>query len=206
MRHFVPVLKLGSSLPAQTRLEDKLGGLPWGLPASRWPMCATCGEPQTLLAQLRHHAERLDLGKEGRVLILFQCNHDPGMCETWSGGSGANACLILEAEELGHGLTPVPTADTTVEPEVRVVDWREGVDDESEPAMETKLGGIPSWIQGDDEGPAKPWRWIAQLDSTHQLDDGSSCDAANYGDGGIAYIYVNTASDQPQGFMFWQCG
>jgi uncharacterized protein YwqG len=206
MKHFVPVLKRAAALPAQIEIEEKFGGLPWGLPANRWPTCRSCGKPQTMIAQLRHHAERLDLGKDGRILFVFQCNHDAGSCETWAGESGANACLVLEAEELGSGLTAISTANVAIETEVRVLGWQEGIDDESEPEMVTKLGGIPSWVQGDDEGPTKPWRWVGQFDSTHRLEDGSSCAAANYGDLGIAYIYINTAGDLPKGFMFWQCG
>jgi len=205
MRHFAPVLKLGSALPAQVAIEEKFGGLPWGLSADRWPTCRECSKPQTLLAQLRHHPERLDLGKDGRVLFVFQCNHDPGMCETWAGQSGANACFILDENELGTGLTAAPTPQTTVETEARVVAWQEGVDNDSDPEMRTKLGGIPSWIQGDNEGPKEPWRWVGQFDSTHTLHDGSVCDAANYGDGGIAYIYIKDGG-RPEGFMFWQCG
>jgi hypothetical protein len=206
MPFFTPILRRGDQLPPQLQLEDKFGGLPWGLPADRWPMCRACGKPQSMICQLQHDAQRLDLGQRGRVLLVFQCNHDPGACETWAAASGANACLVLDASELGTGPSPLPTADTTVETEARVVGWTEGEDDANEPEMVTKLGGAPSWIQGDDEGPTEPWRWIAQLDSTHRFEDGSACDAANYGDLGMAYLYVNTAGDKPAGIMFWQCG
>ena len=34
---------------------------------------------------------------------------DPGVCETWAGESGANACLILEGAEARGGPTPAPS-------------------------------------------------------------------------------------------------
>jgi hypothetical protein len=127
------------------------------------------------------------------------------MCETWSATSGANACLVLDESELASGLTPLPSTTTFIEEEARVVGWREGDDAGDEPGMITKLGGVPSWIQGENEGPAKPWRWVAQFDCQHRLDDGSRCDAANYGDAGMAYVYVNAAEGKPVALMFWQC-
>lgn len=201
-----PLLRRGDQMPDQTGFVDKFGGLPWGLPPDRWPLCHACRKPMILLAQVAHHTGRLELGRDGRTLHVFQCNHDPGMCETWTAASGANACLILEAEHLVSGLTPLPTPDTSVETEVRVVGWTEGDEDAEEPAMATKFGGLPSWIQGDDEGPAAPWRWVAQFDWQHRLEDGTLCDAANYGDAGMAYIFVNTAAATPEAVMFWQCG
>jgi hypothetical protein len=82
MRFFAPVLKLGTNMESQVQLEEKFGGLPWGLPANRWPNCRESGKPQSMIAQLKHHSEPLDLGKDGRVMFVFQCNHDPGGCET----------------------------------------------------------------------------------------------------------------------------
>src|SRR5262245_15947067 len=99
MLNFIPDLQLGSLLPPQRGLEDKFGGLPWGLRTDLWPMCRHCGRPQSLLAQLSHDDQRLDLGRDGRVLFVFQCCHppwkrDPRECESWSSAAGANACLI----------------------------------------------------------------------------------------------------------------
>src|SRR5450830_1027219 len=100
MRYFVPVPRISTELAQQTRPEDKFGGLPWGLPPQSWPTCVECGASQSLLAQFVHHPVRLDLGREGRLLSVFQCNADPGMCASWERNSGANACLITEPEDL----------------------------------------------------------------------------------------------------------
>ena len=188
MRYFVPVLRLSGELPPQSLPQDKLGGLPWGLNPSRWPKCRDCGKSQSLLAQFVHDSTRLDLGRKGRVLSVFQCNHDPGMCSTWEGGSGANSCFVTEPEDLVAGLTPLPSDSPPIEIDARIVEWIERDDGLSEEqavrffseveffqlaeseiikaTTSTKLGGVPHWIQSPDEAPKDGWRFIGQLDST----------------------------------------
>jgi len=191
MRYFVPILRLSTELPPQSSPADKLGGIPWGIPERLWPVCRECGKSQSLLAQFVHHPTRLDLGKVGRVLSVFQCNHDPGMCATWEGGSGANACFVTEPECLLAGLTALPEDSPQVEIEARIVDWSERDDGvvediatkffssselyelpESEavkPTWSTRLGGVPRWVQSPDEAPGDGWRFIGQLDSTYSF-------------------------------------
>lgn len=126
MRYYVPELALGRLLPTQTTLEDKFGGLPWGLPPERWPLCRECGKPLTHLAQLSHHPERLDLGREGRSVLVFECYHNPGLCETWSAESGANAVLFLDPKGSVGGLAVPPESErtkTAVGLEARVLSW-----------------------------------------------------------------------------------
>lgn len=227
--------------------QDKLGGLPFGLPAVRWPTCKDCGKPQSLLAQFTHNPERLNLGRPGRVLSVFQCNHDPGMCSTWEGGSGANACVITEPEESTDSLTPAPSRDTPIEREVLVVEWQEQ-DDGLEPEEAsrffngdsyfelprlktelvpsgTRLGGVPYWVQSPDEAPGSPWQFVGQLDCTYSFLrpprasvegiyadpegwEGRThwCEGPNFGDGGIAYLFINRQTEPPSGWFFWQCG
>ena len=229
MPYFVPVLRLSSELPRQSAPQDKLGGLPWGLRPSLWPTCKECGKSQSLLAQFVHDSPRLDLGRAGRVLSVFQCNHDPGMCSTWEGGSGANACVVTQPEEMEPGLSSLPADSPQVEREARVVEWRERDDEFPETGTggittSTRLGGVPFWIQNPDEAP-DGWRFIGQLDSTYSflsaptvgaagvtLDsehwEGRShyCEGPNFGDGGIAYLFLRNTPTAPEGWLFWQCG
>ena len=246
MRYFVPILRLSEELPAQSSPQDKLGGLPWGLPPCLWPICQDCGKSQSLLAQFVHDPVHLDLGRSGRVLSVFQCNHDPGMCSTWEGGSGANACFVTEPEDLIAGLTPLPFDSPLVEREARIVEWLDrddGITDaravhffsetEFSPLPEseivkvttsTKLGGVPFWIQSPDEAPQGGWRFIGQLDSTYSFLhapaisvsgvvqdpeqwEGRShyCQGPNFGDGGIAYLFLRNTPTGPEGWFFWQC-
>jgi hypothetical protein len=191
MRYFLPDIRLATEMPEQTHLEDKLGGLPWGLREGRWPHCSDCGRSQSFLAQFVHHADRLDLGREGRVLFIFQCNHDPGMCSTWEGGSGASTCFVLQPEELIDGLTPLPADDPPTEREARIVHWLENDDgitpsqsgafySNSEflklpeevtcrPVGVTRLGSVPLWVQSADEGPKDGWYFVGQIDGLYSF-------------------------------------
>jgi len=160
-----------------------------GIPAARWPVCAQCGHSQSLLAQFVHHNQRLDLGREGEMLFIFHCNHDPGMCSTWEGGSGANACFVLEPEDLVNGISPIPDEKPLTETEVLNIEWiakDDGVPAEYVPAFFaeseyhelpeeivvraaqiTRLGGVPSWLQRADEAPKNDWRFVFQLDNVY---------------------------------------
>jgi hypothetical protein len=248
MRYYVPDIRVAADVPAgASQPVDQFGGLPWGLATNLWPKCSDCGKSQSLVAQLVHDPSRLDLGRDGRVLYVFQCNHDPGMCSTWQGGSGANACFVVEREKLTAGLAVIPTDKPPIDNEVRVIRWLERNDgvpsssfdfffDETAylalPEAErtsvppcTKLGGVPYWIQSASEAPKAPWHFIGQLDSMHSflsppneqvswvnLDEerweGRTHYAAgpNFGDGGIAYLFLKQTGSVPIGWFFWQCG
>ena len=247
MRYFRPILEPAELLARQIAHEDKLGGLPFGLPSDRWPTCADCGKPQSLLAQFAHHTNRMDLGRPGRVLHVVQCNHDPGMCRTWEGGSGANACIITEPEESTGELVVAPSPDTYIEREARIVGWQDEDDGLSPQDAErfsnadaylelprlktelvpwgTHLGGVPHWVQSPDEAPGPPWRFVGQLDSTYsflrppraavkgiyadrEAWEGRThyCEGPNFGDGGIAYLFIQQQGQKALGWFFWQCG
>jgi len=191
LKYYIPDIRISEDLEKQCSIEDKYGGLPWGLDSSRWPTCNECQKSQSFLAQLMHNPERVDLGKEGRVLFVFQCNHDPGMCSTWEGGSGANACFIVEPEEIIKGFSQLPEDSPIIENEVRVAAWLEredGIPDSSASSFfeedlfyslpenligkvttGTKIGSVPEWIQSPSEAPGDGWQFLGQLDSTHSF-------------------------------------
>ncbi|MCI0685401.1 MAG: hypothetical protein L0Y71_25150 [Gemmataceae bacterium] len=233
MKYFEPELTPDDDLPAQSSLQDQFGGLPWGLPPERWPLCASCGGPQSLLAQLRHHRERLDLGNEGRVLFVFACNDDSSRCPTRDRNSGASCCLVAEQGELAQGCTLPPLAQAfpqrrldrwlgeQVHPAWRVVRWYEredgipesypgsfglnpdvpdGYDEKeyegywSEVSQQTRLGGVPFWIQRPEPPPES--RFVGQIDS-------NCCQA--FGDNGIGYIFLSGPASAPRGWFLWQC-
>jgi hypothetical protein len=163
MKFFTPDLALGVLLPAQGGLEDKLGGIPWGLPRSSWPRCRSCKAPQVLLAQLVHHAERLDLGAVGRVVFVFQCA-DQERCATADGASGANAVVVVDAADLEHGPTRLPHPEMEVVTEARVLKWKEHEVEDGETNDEgTAVGGAPCWLQRDDTPEGRGWRFLFQI-------------------------------------------
>ncbi len=191
MLYYVPEIDTVQPSKSAADSVEKLGGLPYGLHASLWPHCKDCGRPQSFLAQFSHDAARLDLGREGRHLFIFQCNHDPGMCSTWEWGSGANACVVVEPENFtASGSTPLPSADVPVELEVWIREWLprdDGLDSElrtrffnddeyfaldadtrGAATQETKLGSIPFWIQAPNEAP-EGYEFAGQLDSFYSF-------------------------------------
>jgi len=247
--YFVPDIRCAEELGTQTAIQDKFGGLPWGLPNSRWPLCKDCGKPQSLLAQLGHDRDRLNLGRDGRVLFIFQCAHDPGLCATWDGHSGANACFVCEPEDLMEGTTSAPRDANLPDHEVRVVGWERRMDlvsadvvpaffDErrmnalpdavrESVTFSTRAGGVPQWKQSPAEAPNRSagWRFAAQLDSSYSFlraptvpvdwvsidDEGYEgrthiAQGPNFGDGGLAYVFLRDTGSLPEGFVFWQCG
>lgn len=179
--------------------------------------------------------------------MIFQCNQDPGMCATWEAFSGANACLVVEPEDLGDAETSVPADQPLIENCALVTQWHARTDPVSEdladqffvdatylrldPSLRaqvtwsTRLGGVPSWIQSPDEGPGTEWRFVGQLDSTYsflqppdpnpswvapdpEAYEGRTHLAAgpNFGDGGLAYLFLREGEQRPDVAMFWQCG
>jgi hypothetical protein len=246
MRYFVPDICPAPEAPPEKTAKDKFGGMPFGLAQDKWPRCGDCGKSQSLLAQLNHDHVRLDLGRVGRILFVYQCNHHPGMCATWDARSGANTCVIVEPEELGHRPTEPPHDRPTVEHEVRVLGWIEkddGVPTSLAPAFfashsldqlsddvrrritwATRLGGVPRWLQGPEDGTGPDWQFAGQFDSTHsflrppklrhgwisedseRFEDRTHVGAGpNFGDGGIAYLFLHRGG-MPRGCLLWQCG
>jgi hypothetical protein len=108
------------------------------------------------------------------------------MCSSWEGGAGANACFVLEPEELHTALTTLPADGPPIGRDVRIERWLEMNDGISEsealafftdrgfydlsketirrPAQVTRLGSVPSWVQSPHDGPGDGWRFIGQLD------------------------------------------
>ena len=238
----------GSQLSFQLNVAGgQFGGIPSVLPADLWPRCRGCGKSQSMLAQFLHHPVRLDLGRDGRVLFVFQCNHDPGRCLTWEGGSGANACFVVEPEDLRSELSALPADHPAVEHETRVVGWLErddGLPDSPAPAFfdeaeyqslaegirsrvtwSTRLGGVPHGFKVlPKREPSAGWRFVGQLDSTYSFlvpavvevswvspdakrSEGRThvAQGPNFGDVGIAYLFLRPGPPVPKGWFFWQC-
>lgn len=97
-------------------------------------------------------------------------------------------------------------------------------EESAKPTWSTRLGGVPRWIQSPDEAP-QGWRFVGQLDSTYSFLQAPStdapgvfedterwegrshyCEGPNFGDGGIAYLFVREGGTTPEGWFFWQCG
>jgi hypothetical protein len=233
MRYFIPDLRLAEELPPQTALQDKLGGLPWGLRAELWPTCRDCEKSQSLLAQLVHDPVRLDLGRAGRVLSIFQCNHNPGECLTYQGGSGANASFIIEPEDLFPGLAALPEDAPKIEREARIVEWLEkddGITESEaalfwsrktlltlpaeivEPPQLTKLGSVPAWVQNPEDAPKGDWRFLGQLSMIYHflqppaINAADICEDTKRYEGHSHYCEGPDFGDLGIGYIFMRAG
>lgn len=142
--NLAPVFELGIFLKNRSGKEDKLGGIPYGFPVQKWPKCASCGRHQDYIGQF-HSSNLMNLGKDGNTLYLFQCQN-AGSCFTWDYSSGANAAIIIEANECTGHPTELP-AGVEVEPEGIIVGWEEVTPD----AWKSYAGPAPSY--GDNHVP-----------------------------------------------------
>jgi len=230
MRFYIPKLLLATALPRQTAPQDKFGGLPWGLPPERWPICAGCGGYQSLLAQLGSDVQHFDLGPGSSGLLIFQCENGRG-CATFNPESGCNAVLFLAPGEEGSWFTPSPNDNLSIVPEARIVGWVESEDritpaeaeafmsheaffDLDEDLVEsvspvTRMGSVPAWIQSPQRPEGTGWRFMFQLDCEYVLSSDPQgvgvLEAMNFGDSGRGYLFLRTAGSHPEGRFLWQC-
>jgi hypothetical protein len=86
---------------------------------------------------------------------------------------------------------------------------------------DTRLGGVPAWEQSATEGPEQPWTFVGQIASRQPMQSpppgfvdqhplwiatGWHLRGPNFGDDGIAYLFLDRSSDPPAACYFWQCG
>lgn len=176
------------------------GGVPYGLPAERWPVCAQCGVVMTPLLCLEP-GPWLPRVPEDHVALVFKCE-DEGICDFWDGESGANACLLVSRAELAAQplLLPADVVDgrTRLLPQVWVGAWEpsdDGLTAEQSEALDdpvrfwdlpeaiqfshgfqtarlTKAGGAPYWTgNGPDDDPPRPRHLLFQIDSAIMVSD-----------------------------------
>jgi hypothetical protein len=162
--HIPKFVFAGTSDAKQKDSTIKFGGLPVGLSVERWPICRECEVPMSFLFQMKHHADRLPLGKEGRVLYLFQCENG-GSCSTWEADGGCNQVLIQESDAWKEEpLSDLPHNKTTLLPDLAVRDWETiEVKDQEEHSYWTHFGGSPIWIQSSEDLGAG-YDFVGQLD------------------------------------------
>ena len=182
------------------------------------PKCRECGHPMNFLIQLR-----LPPDEDGgyRAALVFMCENNPGMCQSWEPASGANAVLLLrelssiapagEAEYPPFQIVWVEHPEFTVDPNERPEGSDEAVADAEWNAFVDKFGwnkrgGYPVWVQNPEEPLCPtcggPTEFIAQFYSmlTANL-------MVNFGDVGVGYLFLceKRCSDRGGAFL-WQCG
>jgi predicted DNA-binding WGR domain protein len=181
---------------------DQVGGAPLGVDAATWPACRDCGHPMQHVLLVGRHEERLPL-KEHAAMAVFACNGErsKGACRTWEADLGCNRVLLLASLDAPRLASPPQSADgkQPLAPIAqRHVRYRREIEDGEEPLPDTKVGGLPAWVQ-DEESVAcdtcqAPMRYVAQIDE--RLDR-----SLNFG-GGAAYVFLCPAEHQAK--LLWQ--
>ena len=193
--------------------DATVGGKPLAGAGTRWPCCSSCNSPMQFLAQLPLASLDEAKGHRDQVLLLFQCQSDPGMCDEWDPNAGGNTALLVE--EADRVQMPVPKGETLLPGESRLrllqylpVQSQRTDDDNYCEAVDApgsqvvgKLGGVPLWIQADETPSCEcgaPMTFVAQLEER-------GGGHINFGDCGTGYAFVCQSCRDSAKFL-WQCG
>jgi len=174
--------------------KTKFGGQPNWLEKPEWPISPELEEPMRFIAQI-------SLGDvfpehEGKMAYIFMTEDDDEYIDgTWEPDGGENSVIIQPkgtcssaTEELSAGPSRDEFGVEVVKTEMEQVEL-EG----------SHLGGAPEFMQGDEyPEPKAEWKFLAQLDSC------SLPFEINFGDAGIAYVFINQSASE--GKFLWQCG
>lgn len=144
-----------------------------------------------------------------RVAYLFMTDEENGdyVDGTWEPNGGENA-VILQPGETKHPTTSTPSGPTLYQ----MVDGQDGRqklpveftveltpedDDGNGSPEESKLGGIPAFLQNEEYPFEESSTLVLQLDAC------SAPFEVNFGDGGVGYLFLNQSADQAR--FLWQC-
>ncbi|MBD0742862.1 hypothetical protein [Streptomyces sp. CBMA152] len=205
-------------------LVTRTGGVPLAPAGTAWPSCAECDGPMQFLTQILLDGQGRPITQDGtsadRVMAIFMCQNDPGMCEEWSPTAGGNQALLftsdglqpLPAPELEPGededvlhlgavnavaLAPFPSADYGSARE----EWA-GLGDNDLSNVLGQLGGEPDWLQHP-ETPTCP-ACTHPMDFVAQFEEGPDhTTAMNFGGCGSAYAF--SCAPCVRAAFLWQC-
>jgi hypothetical protein len=185
-----------------------IGGQALGSKEMAWPLCASCSTPMQFIAQLPVDTLKVFSRPRAQHLLVFMCQADPGMCDDFAPDSGGNAAFLVDTSALISLVTP---AEAPPLPGCSVLEFVESdaVADgeaysllvEDDRSILGKVGGRPSWIQGDETPTCscgQVMTFVAQLE-----DRGGG--GINFGDVGTGYIFGCDACTNQAKFL-WQCG
>lgn len=163
-----------------TTATFKLGGNPVFLSHLERPICKQCGQDMDFLAQIPLRSP-LPFSTRYAIAYVFMC---PGKfdtsgwleCETWRPFEGANAVSLQD--DRGQRVVPqkfprYPDYHTTLvkssEPDIDMGDHTIADEIEELVSSQTKLGGVPYWLQSN-ETPncpicGKSMQFVAQINA-----------------------------------------
>lgn len=199
---------------AETPIREavtKFGGQPVWIETPAWPLSAETGRPMRFIAQIA-----LDPALFGdvpaRMAYLFMTDDEEWVDGTYEPEGGENA-LILQPGDFAGPTTNQPEGPTLFRiverpgedgrvPEACefAVSLVRGGDEPGQPEPEgypNQVGGIPTFLQGEEYPRGGPWRLLLQLDSSNVPFE------VNFGDAGVGYAFVSR--DGTVGRFLWQC-
>lgn len=188
----------------------KFGGQPVWIDGCQWPISKELDEPMTFIGQIKLEAE-LFPEHAGKMAYLFMTD---GEVDTWEPDCGENAVIIQPNGHYDGKVSVIQEGQSYSEPhsvnleigfdpasrdgdsydKYSEDDWDEYRDE----ITGTKLAGTPGYIQYKElPDENQPWTFLLQLDSMDVPFE------INFGDAGVAYVYIN--QDGTIGKMLWQC-
>lgn len=192
----------------------KAGGEPEPVGTLRWPACAMCGTPMRFLFQLPHVPGKVDLSPFAAVYV-FQCENPDTVCYRAMPDDGANAAVpvragppTIEGERpkglaynpwsLGFAPAEEDTATLSLDVNEATSEQLKALDRAQEQAPESKVGGVPVWLNGDAVPTCcgEPARFVAQLSAMPF--------GLEFGDNGRGYLF--RCQHQPEHFRFLSQG
>jgi hypothetical protein len=189
----VQLLMVEQAASAGPSPDTLFGGAPSVGEDFTWPTCASCSGNMRFLGQIR----RPDAS---RLLLIFMCENDPGMCDDWDAEGGGNAVVAVVAD--GLHLAAIPAEGEVERPrygarvEIMKADgydkarglWVEQNPERRGREVLGQIGGTPGWLQADETpscaGCDTPMTFVAQLEQgpDHRTE-------MNFGGGGCGYVF-----------------
>jgi uncharacterized protein YwqG len=206
---------------AETPIREavtKFGGQPAWIEEPRWPVSRETGRPMRFMGQVALDP-RLFGSMPARMAYLFMTDEEEFVDGTYEPDGGENAIVLQPGEFAGpamamaqgptlYRMVESPGSDRLVpepcefaatlaygeDPELQTAESEE---DEELDGYENKVGGTPTFLQGEEYPQGGPWRLLLQLDS------GSVPFYVNFGDVGVGYAFI--AQDGTTAKFMWQC-
>ncbi len=203
----------------------RFGGQPHWVTTPQWPLSRLTEKPMQFIGQIRLDPP-LFMGGAGRMAYLFMSGDDEYVDSTWEPEGGENALviqpglydgpsaplvtgptlyrLVEQPEQNHHAREPVEfgiESHLVQEPDYQSPEEREGWTPAAYEAYAqalggNKIGGAPSFLQGDEFPPGATWRLVLQLDSA------AVPFFVNFGDAGVGYAFIDES--ERLGRFLWQ--
>jgi hypothetical protein len=158
---------------------------------------------------------QLRIPETPKLVLLFMCQNDPGLCDEWEADGGGNCAIVVPTEKLAEVKAPDGgvTVRNTKYGARQVTSSLDNYDAAREAWIKEsgrkgsdvlgQLLGTPAWIQADEspkcDACGRNMRFLAQLE---QGPDWKT--EMNFGGGGCAYLF-DCSCGEHSAKLLWQC-